>query len=215
MKRWAALTLLLYLVALTALSLPILVLAYPGEQQLQGAFFLYFVPFLALCQGILLLVPAAVAAGRPMRRRSVATAAIVGAIPMVIMVLAFLGCVASMIWPENSPAREKVHYPDWINWAIILALWGCWGMIFYRFFSSENPNAFTAKMTRWLLAGSILEVLVAIPSHIISRHRNECCAPVMSLLGIVTGIAVALMAFGPGVFLLFARRIKDKQAKGN
>jgi hypothetical protein len=178
-------------------------------------FYFYFVPFLVLCQGVLLLVPAAVAAGRPVRQRSVATAAILGAIPMAVMVLSFIGCAIGMIWPEDSPSRAKLNYPYWINWAFILALWAVWGAVFYRFFAPEKPADFTTKMTRWLLAGSILEVVVAIPSHIISRHRNECCAPIMSLLGIVTGVAVALMAFGPGVFLLFARRIRDKQAGGN
>jgi hypothetical protein len=215
MKNWAALTIVLYLVAVSVLCMPIMLVAYPEEHQHLKVFYFYFVPFLVLCQGVLLLVPAAVARDRPVRRRSVATAAIVGAIPMVIMILGFLGCVISMIWPENSPSRAKINYPDWINWAVILALWAVWGAVFYRSFAPEKPADFTTKMTRWLLAGSILEVVVAIPSHIISRHRNECCAPIMSLLGIVTGVAVALMAFGPGVFLLFARRIRDKQAGGN
>ena len=214
MKRWAALTIFLYLVAVSVLCVPIMLVAYPEEHQHLKAFYLYFVPFLVVCQGALLLVPVAVAADRPVRQRSVATAAIVGAIPMVVMILGFIGCTVSMIWPENSPAQQKVNYQEWINWAIILILWAVWGVIFYRFFASDRPTAFTTRITRWLLAGSILEVLVAIPSHIISRHRNECCAPFISLMGIVTGVAVALMAFGPGLFLLFARRIKDKQAKG-
>ena len=215
MKRWAALTIFLYLVAVSVLCVPIMLVAYPEEHQDLKAFYLYFVPFLLLCQGVLLLVPVAVATARPVRRRSVATAAIVGAIPMVVMILGFIGCAASMIWPENSPARHKVNYPEWINWAMILILWAIWGVIFYSFFASKNPTVFSSRITRWLLAGSILEILVAIPSHIISRHRNECCAPFISLMGIVTGVAVALMAFGPGLFLLFARRIKDKQAKGS
>ena len=26
---------------------------------------------------------------------------------MVVMILGFIGCVTTMIWPENSPARAK------------------------------------------------------------------------------------------------------------
>ncbi|MDD5454234.1 MAG: hypothetical protein PHW62_01885, partial [Candidatus Ratteibacteria bacterium] len=88
-----------------------------------------------------------------------------------------------------------------------------WGFIFYRSYSASDSNKFTTVVARWLLKGSILELLVAIPSHIISRHREECCAPPITFLGIITGLAVALLSFGPGVFFLFAKRIKDKKAK--
>lgn len=215
MKRWATLTIFLYLVAVSILGVPVMLIAYPGEHQHLQFFFVYFMPFLVVCQAALLLVPVQVAGGRPVRRRSVAAAAIIGAIPMVILMLGFVGCVVSMIWPENSPSRSKINLPEWFGWIFVLTLWVVWGLIFYRFFASDKPASFAARITRWLLVGSILEVLVAIPSHIISRHRNECCAPFISLMGIVAGLAVALMAFGPGLFLLFARRIKDKQPRGS
>ena len=77
--------------------------------------------------------------------------------------------------------------------------------------SPTGFRRFTATITNWLLKGSILEMVVAVPSHIIARQRGDCCAPGMTLIGLATGLSVALMAFGPGVFLLFAKRIKDKK----
>jgi len=62
-----------------------------------------------------------------------------------------------------------------------------------------------------LLRGSILELLVAVPSHIIVRQRNECCAPIVTFWGIVTGISVMLLSFGPGVLFLFAARVRRKK----
>jgi hypothetical protein len=56
------------------------------------------------------------------------------------------------------------------------------------------------------LRGSILELLVAVPSHIVVRHRNDCCAPIGTFWGIVTGISIMLLSFGPGVFFLFVER---------
>lgn len=66
-------------------------------------------------------------------------------------------------------------------------------------------------MCRWLLRGSILEVIVAIPSHVIARRRDECCAPDFTLVGIIAGLSVALLSFGPGVFFLFAERVRSKR----
>lgn len=48
--------------------------------------------------------------------------------------------------------------------------------------------------------------MIAIPSHIIVRQRDECCSPALTGVGIYTGIAVMLMSFGPGVFILYAQR---------
>jgi hypothetical protein len=66
----------------------------------------------------------------------------------------------------------------------------------------------------WLLRGSILELLIAVPSHVIVRQRDDCCAPFATFWGIVTGISVMLISFGPGVLFLFAARIRRKQRVG-
>ncbi len=61
---------------------------------------------------------------------------------------------------------------------------------------------------KWLLRGSILELLVAVPSHIVVRQRGVCCAPAGTFWGITTGLAVMLLAFGPGVFFLYVARCR-------
>ncbi len=91
----------------------------------------------------------------------------------------------------------------------LVGLWLAWGLVFFHFAQSDQPDSLTRRATRWLLRGSIAELLIAIPSHIIVRHRNDCCAPAASFWGIVTGLSVLLLAFGPGVFFLFARRMRQ------
>jgi len=54
---------------------------------------------------------------------------------------------------------------------------------------------------------------VAVPSHIIVRRRGDCCAPIGTFWGIVTGISVMLLCFGPGVFFLFVERCQRLQPK--
>ncbi len=210
MKRWVLLTLLLYLLCLSVLTVP-LFLAFSGKDSfLLPGFYIWFVPILVLVQGVLLLVPIAVIRERPIKRRKIVLSAVVGAIPMAVLALGFFGSMALMVWGEN--AVDEYLY-DWPALIIPAIFWPVWGIVFYKSFSSEDTNSFTSSLTRWFLRGSILELLVAIPSHIISRHRNECCAPAFTLLGIATGLAVALMSFGPGVFFLFAQRIRAKNGK--
>lgn len=89
---------------------------------------------------------------------------------------------------------------------IIGLLWMIWTLIFYRYARADDPDALIKRAVRWLLRGSILELLVAVPSHVIVRGRNDCCAPGGTFWGIVTGLSVMLLSFGPGVLLLFAER---------
>jgi hypothetical protein len=92
--------------------------------------------------------------------------------------------------------------------SLVLTLWGIWALVFYRFSRNAPPEALVRRLMRWLLAGSILEFLVAVPSHIVVRGRGDCCAPVGTFWGIACGIAVMLLAFGPGVFFLFVERFR-------
>ena len=95
------------------------------------------------------------------------------------------------------------------------ALWLVWGLVFYRFAKSDDPESLVKRSTRWILRGSIAELLVAVPSHIVVRHRHDCCAPVATFWGITTGLSLMLLAFGPGIFFLFverAARLRPKQA---
>ena len=71
----------------------------------------------------------------------------------------------------------------------------------------DDPGRLMDRLTRWLLRGSILELLVAVPSHVVSRSRGDCCAPMGTFWGIVTGLSVMLLAFGPGVYFLFVARM--------
>jgi hypothetical protein len=72
---------------------------------------------------------------------------------------------------------------------------------------SRNSTNVTARAISWLLKGSVLELLVAVPCHVIVRRRNDCSAPIVTSFGIVTGIAVMLLCFGPSVLFLVKKRL--------
>jgi hypothetical protein len=76
--------------------------------------------------------------------------------------------------------------------------WVLWTVICYRLSRNENPAGVISRQCRFMFKGSILELLIAVPAHIVVRSRNHCCAGFMTFVGITLGIAVMLMSFGPG-----------------
>ncbi|MCZ6559334.1 MAG: hypothetical protein O6931_00400 [Gammaproteobacteria bacterium] len=85
--------------------------------------------------------------------------------------------------------------------------WIIWGLAFNRYVNDEE--SLVHKMLSRLLAGSVLELLVAVPCHVYIRYKEECSAPIFSGWGIITGIAVMLLALGPGVLLLYRKRLEQ------
>ena len=83
-----------------------------------------------------------------------------------------------------------------------------WTLVFYRTSRDAAPMDVITRQCRYLLKGSILELLVAVPTHIVARARDYCCAGFWTFLGIAFGVSVMLFSFGPGVFFLFAARWK-------
>ena len=96
---------------------------------------------------------------------------------------------------------------------LLLLFWMLWGLIFFHFAKADQAESLMQRSTRWLLQGSILELLIAVPSHLIVRNRNDCCAPFITFWGIVTGISVTLLAFGPGVYFLLVARMRKLRPK--
>jgi len=95
-------------------------------------------------------------------------------------------------------------------WAI---LWLLWGVVFFLFF--RNSNVPTTRLVSWLLKGSVLELLIAVPCHVIVRRRQDCSAPVATSFGIATGVAVMLLSFGPSVLLLYKKRLDAYAARNS
>ena len=90
-------------------------------------------------------------------------------------------------------------------------LWLCWGFVFFVYL--RNSSEVVTRIVSWLLRGSVLELLVAVPCHVIVRRRDDCSAPMATSFGIVTGIAVMLLSFGPSVLLLYKKRLEGYERR--
>jgi len=163
---------------------------------------------IALATALLFLViPVKVQRERPVARRAVWTTAIAAAAMFALLVTCILVSAAAAIWGDDILEGS-------VFGAIIggLALnWSVWSWVFRRFARDTAPKNYVERLIKWLYRGSLLELLIAVPSHIIVRHRNVCCAHLFTALGIAAGLAVALIAYGPGLYFLYAKRIRAKR----
>jgi hypothetical protein len=249
MKRWAAITVTLYVLLLVVFTVPVILAGF-GEWWLgpdsgitwSDAFAIYTdagywicVAVFGLAQALLLVVPVGMAERRPPpRRRLIAPIITTGFLTGTLFlsgifcllcaafaddafeVFAFVGELARTDSSRNPLGEELWTSPtltgspmlDFILGVVLVlgVLWFVWAMIFYQFAKADAPDALMKRSVRWLLRGSILELLVAVPTHIFVRSRGDCCAPMGTFWGIASGVAIMLLCFGPGVFFLFAER---------
>ena len=239
MKRWAVLTVLLYALALLLLTTPVMLTAfgnwgfYDHGLTLKNASHVYrhlgywlWLAVLIAGQASLLLVPINIAERRLPARRPLEVPILVTGFFLASLLFAGLLAVFCAAFKEEGfgifsvltlfKANEVA--PSNLNTLVgmivtILVFWFIWAVIFQKSAKSDNPDALVKRSTRWLLRGSILELLVAVPSHIIVRRRDDCCAPAGTFWGIATGISVMLLCFGPGVFFLFVERFERLKPK--
>ncbi len=158
-----------------------------------------------LCQILLLWMSVDTSRQHLKPRTPVLISAVTGGFLFMVLVVAFAADLAVIRW-DDSP-------PDWIRWPLIVlaASWILWGILFYRIWKdSADP---VTRAVKWLIRGSVLELLVAVPAHVMVRRRHDCCAPGVTALGIVAGIAIMLLGFGPSVLMLLKMRM-EKSTRG-
>ena len=217
MKLWGAVVVGLYVLILFALLGPLGALLFPSpnadffggfphrtlETYASGNVKEVWITLLLLfvAQAALLSVPVEIASKRPVAKRTI--------VPMVMatsLMTALL--IAGAVMSLDEVFRSNGLNRGWLVSGIFAFVWLCWGLVFFRWSKGTEPQNFVERQCRWMFRGSILELLIAVPSHIYVRQRTECCAGLETGAGIACGIAVMFFAFGPGVFWLFLERIK-------
>lgn len=218
MKRWGFLVAALYAAILVGVITPLWPLfTWDARGFAVYRSWEYWAVFavLVLAQGLLLLVPIDLSERRLRPRRHLLVPVVTSAFLFAVLVFGIFVSAQCGIYGDKIEAPWNAWGPGGglaVILALVAALWLLWGLLFWRFGRTRDPASLTRKLTSWLLAGSILELLVAIPSHLITRHRHDCCAPAVTFIGIATGLSVMLLSFGPGILFLYAERIRKKTA---
>jgi len=221
MTKWAFLTVLLYISLVVLLFVPVVlwvvdIIAGEGNSFLElfgiyGYWPLWLVyGVMVLIQVLLLIFPVAKYKGKPKPQRAIWVPVITSAFLFTILFVAFVVSVAAGICGDyvvSTPVSTLGIL------GLIVFSWAIWAIVFYRFGHIADRESFVENITRWLVKGSIVELLVAIPCHIIVRHKNQCCAPGLTFFGIAAGLVIMAFAFGPGIFFLFLKRFRKLQPK--
>lgn len=213
MKRWAFLVAALYLLILFALTVPVMVLALgtgagrPLDESMAldviaTPGYWAWVAVMIVSQLALLSVPVRVASRRPMTRGALWPTVLVAGLMMGILVMAAFFAFDEFAYKGN----DDGNWLGWSGFAAGAATWLIWAVIFGRAARTVPPRDLVTRQCRLLFAGSILELLIAVPTHIVARYRDYCCAGFMTFIGLTMGISVMLFAFGPALYFLFAER---------
>lgn len=212
MKRWAVLVVLLYFFILIALTSPLILASFYPMSNPAGALGPFFewgywaaLGVMIAAQAVMLLVPVEVAMQRTTTRRPVLWPVLACGLMMGLLGVGVVVCIDEFI--RRDKAGGSVALPLSVGFGV----WVMWSIVFYWTGRDAAPMDVVTKQCRYLLRGSILELLVAVPTHIVARARNYCCAGFYTFLGISFGVSVMLFSFGPAVFFLFAQRWKRLQ----
>lgn len=157
---------------------------------------------MVLAEAALLRVPVAAASRRPIAKRPLWLTVGAAGLMMGALAVGAIYSVYEFIFREKGPSEA-------LGWAAVgvgVVIWGGWAVLFFRASRKGEPTDAVSRQCRMLLKGSILELLIAVPTHIVARSRDYCCAGFMTFFGLTMGISVMLFAFGPAVFFLYADR---------
>jgi hypothetical protein len=209
MVKWAFITVLLYVCLVVIVILPLVYLVALGPaSDVLGVYkawhFWLICGIITAIQALMLLFPVKTVAEAPKPQRLIWVPIVTAALLFSILVLGVVWSILMAIWGDDILG----DYFNWASLAFVIFCWIGWLFVFYRFYRGVEAKTLFRRIMTWLIRGSIVELLVAVPSHIIVRRRNECSAPGVTYLGIAAGLVIMAVAFGPGLYFLFRQRFE-------
>lgn len=143
--------------------------------------------------------------GRPLK-----SSVIAGAFAAMLLTVGAIAIVMELPnwWEDFIMGNEVGFYGCWVGMAL---LWLIWGVVFWVYWKEGDRYSWLARLTRGLIAGSVLEFAVAVPVHIWATRQRECYCARGTYTGLIFAGTVLLWAFGPGVVLLFMREKYRRQ----
>ena len=128
---------------------------------------------------------------------------------LLATVLHLAGAWTRFAYPDVNDALKHPRY--WPALLVLAASWTLWAGVFFYYRRQTEHLTWVGRILRGLIAGSVLELLVAAPAQFLVKHEDECYCTRGSYTGLVLGGTVLLWCFGPGVAFLFLREKQRRQ----
>ncbi len=146
--------------------------------------------------------------GRPLRSSVISaglmsTLLTIGAISLIMELPNWWEAFMGM---DSNAAKYSILY------GTMFVLWIAWSWIFFIYWRQGDRYTQLGKMIRGLIAGSILEVMIAVPVHVWAARQRDCYCCRGSYTTLILAGTVLIWAFGPGIILLYLRE-KYRRAK--
>jgi hypothetical protein len=218
MKKWGLLVTLYYILAVLLLLMPMIVLLGDSSSRTLHGYFGLLFDFYTDWHSV---IPVAVAVGGQVLllflsvdtsfRRNKPRAHILVSVILVgffLMILGFAAVGSLLVGIRGDRAGDyfDAHLGALFTYlAAWPALWLVWTIAFYV--RARKMESSFSRAVSWLIKGSVLELLIALPCHAIVRSRNDCSAPIVTSFGICSGLAIMLLSFGPSVLILYKNRM--------
>jgi hypothetical protein len=164
-------------------------------------------------EALLLWLSVDTSAKRPSSRQHILLSVLIAAAAIGLLTQAVVYALVAVIGGKDNAALAFLTPSPQRPLLAFGALWLFWGITFYVY--STGRSLHVSRIVGWLLKGSVLELLVVVPSHVFLRRRGDCSAPAATAFGIATGLAIMLMSFGPSVLFLYWKRLQKTRKSAN
>lgn len=146
--------------------------------------------------------------GRPMKSAVIAAAAMAMLLTVGVFAAALEvpDCWEAALYSQQPSGGVQLRLSVLATvFAAMLAIWLVWTWVFFVYWRQGDRYTQLGRMLRALIAGSLLEALVAAPVHAWVVRQRECYCMRGTYTTLVFAGTVLLWAFGPGIVLLFMR----------
>ena len=166
---------------------------------------LWLIPIIVFCQLLFIFGSGTIELCRPIKKKRLLIPVVVASMMLSIL---FLGLGMSLI------EFFRLKSVDSFNQLLIVLTgvsWFFWGWFFFVNYRTKERYQVLAQLTKAVLGGNLIQLLIVIPVFLVVRQRPGCFAGLLTSMGLSAGICVMIWAFGPGIVLLFLREKRQKE----
>jgi 4-amino-4-deoxy-L-arabinose transferase-like glycosyltransferase len=173
-----------------------------GQSEVWGSVSLLF-GVIFLTQLIFLAGAGTIELCRPIRRRRIWLPILVASLLLTVLLYGASAALIELFDLNLNTLDTPVA--GWLFGALLIGNWLLWIALFYVHCRNLERYRVLKRLTLTVLGGSLLELLVSVPSHLIVSRRPGCFVGMGTAAGIAAGLCVLFWSFGPGIVLMFYR----------